>query len=104
MALLGLTGCGVDPEKDPVYQRLKANPPTEIPARHLPKLRRDIVSCDVHEEGTPRQYMTCWWPQSLSVPHMAILTYYGAGNLGRPHPRGVSVPGGEPITDYLQIK
>ena len=58
LAALSVAGCGAPLESDPIYLSLKANPPTEIPQRHLPKLRRGIVSCDVVKEGTPRQYMT----------------------------------------------
>lgn len=97
IALLGLTACGSG-ENDPIYQALKANPPTEIPERHLPKLRRGIVSCDVFQEGTPKQYMTCWWPYSGSDPHVAYYSYYGGG-LRRPHPSNLSVPGGKSITE-----
>lgn len=101
-AVLGLGACSSNPERDPVYLALKANPPTSIPAKHLPKLRRGIVSCDVFEEGAAQQYMTCWWPAGRSVPPVALLTYYGGG-LRRPHPDNIIAPGGEPISDYLLI-
>lgn len=61
-AVAVLTACGPAPENDPIYQALRANPPTEIPAKHLPKLRRGGVSCDFFNEGRVDQYMTCWWP------------------------------------------
>ena len=42
--VLGLTACGPSPENDPIYLLLKANAPTSIPARHLPKLRQGFSS------------------------------------------------------------
>ncbi len=103
MALFGLVACGPSPENDPIYQQLKANPPTEIPARHLPKLRRGIVSCDVFEEGMPRQYMTCWWTSGWP-PSGAYLTYYPP-RIGRsPSPERVTVPGGTRVfSGYLPL-
>ncbi len=101
LANSGLTACG--PKNDPRYLALKANPPTQIPAKHLPKLRRGIVSCDVYDEGKASQYMTCWWPANGSVPPVAALTYYGGG-LRRPHPDNIIAPGGEPITDFLPLQ
>ncbi|MGJ8627619.1 MAG: hypothetical protein ACSHXB_11735 [Sulfitobacter sp.] len=55
-----LSGCGAHNANDPAFLALKANPPTSIPAKHLPKLRRGIVSCDLFNEGKSSQYMTCW--------------------------------------------
>jgi len=96
--LAGLVACGSAPENDTVYQALRANPPTEIPERHLEKLRQGRFSCDVREEGTARQYMTCWWPGSRT----AILTYYGGG-LRRPSPDKIIAPGGKPISSRIPI-
>ncbi len=100
--LLALAACTNDRENDPVYQQLKANPPTEIPARHLPKLRTRLASCDVYNEGDRfNQYMTCWWPGG--APSGAYLTYYGANPLYPPTPSMISVPGGRNITEYLPL-
>lgn len=102
-AALALTACGSSSDNDPIYLALKANPPTKIPAKHLPKLRRGIVSCDVYKEGTAGQYMTCWWPAGGS--NFATLTYYGAGQgLRRPHPKNIIAPGGKYITGFIPIK
>jgi len=94
-----LAACGRAPENDPVYQALRANPPTEIPERHLEKLRQGRFSCDVYEEGTAQQYMTCWWPRAGNT--VAYLSYYGGG-LRRPTPDGYVTPG-EGVTGYLPI-
>lgn len=101
VALLVLVSCGNRFENDPVYQALKANPPTEIPARHLPRLRRGSFSCDVFEEGTARQYLTCWWSNGLP-PKSAYLSYYGGG-VKRPHPSKINAPGGQLITEKIRI-
>ncbi|MGH1454555.1 MAG: hypothetical protein ACRBBV_15425 [Paracoccaceae bacterium] len=100
---LGLAACGPAPENDPIYQALKANPPTEIPAKHLPKLRRGAFACDIYNEGQANQYMTCWWPADRSDPPVAVLTYYGP-SLSSPRPEQITVPGGEPVTDFLLVK
>lgn len=75
LAAFGLGACGTSPENDPIYLALKANPPTSIPDRHLPKLRQGIVSCDVFEEGTARQYMTCWWPAGKPTQAVGLHFY-----------------------------
>ncbi|GGO53212.1 hypothetical protein SAMN05444398_10153 [Roseovarius pacificus] len=98
-AALALTACGPSGKNHPVYKELKANPPTSIPARHLPKLRRGVVSCDVYNEGRADQYMTCWWP-SYSIPPVAYLSFYGGGLLPA-HPSHIMSRGGEPVTDYM---
>ncbi len=102
IAALGLSACAQSVANDPVYLALKANPPTSIPARHLPKLRKDRFSCDVFNEGKASQYMTCWWPAGGSVPHVAKLTYYPSG-LRKPSPERIGAPGGATISKYLQI-
>ena len=99
---LGLSACGPPSGTDPVYLALKANPPTEIPARHLPKLRRNIPSCDKPSEGGSVGSMLCWWPSRRSDPHVAMLTYYDRSVL--PSSVRLSAPGGEPISDYPPIK
>ena len=101
LAALALVACGSSPENDPVLLALKGNPPNSIPARHLPKLRRGAVSCDIHNEGLMDQYMTCWWPSGKPTSS-AILTYYGGG-LWRPHPENIIAPGGKPISKRLPI-
>ncbi len=100
---LGLAACGPATENDLIFHALKANPPTRIPAKHLPRLRRGAVACDVYNEGQASQYMTCWWPASRSTPPVAYLSYYGGG-FRRPHPDNIIAPGGKPISDYLEIK
>ena len=102
LVAIGVSACGASSQNDPIYLALKTNPPTSISTRHLPKLRQGIVSCDVFEEGTARQYMTCWWPAGGSVPPVALLTYHGGG-LRRPHPDNIIAPGGDPISGYLLI-
>lgn len=101
--LVVLAGCGLSPKNDPVYLALKANPPKEIPARHLPKLRKNIPSCDVFNEGRLSEYMTCWLPAALSVPHVASLSYYGPGTI-LPDPTMLVEAGGNSITGYLPIR
>ena len=96
---LALTACGPAPENDPIYQALKANPPTEIPAKHLPKLRRGAVACDVYNEGKSNQYMTCWWPAGIPVSGV-LYTYYGPSPLRPPHPSQITVPGGTTIKTF----
>jgi len=97
---LGMAACGPTLENDPVYQALKANPPTSIPAHHLKKLRGGRASCDVFEEGTARQYMTCWWPNGAGT--FAYLSYYGSSNFVT-NPNKLIAPGGEGITPYLPV-
>jgi len=100
---LALAACGPAPENDPIYRALKANPPTEIPARHLAKLRRGIVSCDVYNENQASQYMTCWWTSGLP-PQGAYLTYYGPATPS-PSPTRITAPGGTRVfSGYLPIK
>lgn len=99
---MGLVACGPSPENDPVYLSLKANPPKEIPARHLPKLRKNIPSCDVFNRGQAGEYMTCWLPLASTKPHVAILKYYGPG-LIRPNPEMLYESGGDSLTTYLPI-
>jgi hypothetical protein len=97
-----LTACGTTPENDPIYQALRANQPTEIPAKHLPKLRGGRASCDVYNEGRADQYMTCWWPSGLPV-QTASLSYYGAG-LTRPRPENIIAPGGIPVSGRIPVR
>ncbi len=97
---LSLAACVSSRENDPVYQQLKANPPTEIPARHLADLRKGYFSCDVYNEGDrARQYMTCWWPGG--APSAAALTYFRPNPLRPPVPSIISVPDGAPVTEFI---
>ncbi len=99
--LLALAACTSRRENDPVYQQLKANPPTEIPARHLPKLRTGLASCDVYNEGDrARQYMTCWWPGGLPASG-AYLAYYRPNPVRPPVPSMLTTSGGWGITEYI---
>ncbi len=102
VALSALTGCGPSPESDPIYQQLKANPPKEIPARHLPRLRRGIPACDVYNEGKANQYMTCWWSAGIGNPTAAaMLSYYRPNPMRPPHPGMASgMSPGTSITGY----
>jgi len=100
---LGLAACGPATENDPIYQALKANPPTEIPARHLPNLRRGQFSCDVGNEGRHNQYMTCWWPQSFKPTKTAYFTYYGPSIPHSPKPSMITVPGGHLISENIAV-
>ncbi len=100
-AALSLSACAQSVANDPVYLALKANPPTSIPARHLPKLRKGRFSCDVFNEGKASQYMTCWWPGGLPSS-AAYLSYYSPG-IPRPHPSKIMAPGGQPITEYMSL-
>ncbi|MEP5082533.1 MAG: hypothetical protein ABJR46_13845 [Tateyamaria sp.] len=100
--VLGLAACGPALENDTVYLALKANPPTSIPAHHLKKLRGGRASCEVFEEGTARQYMTCWWPGGLPTS-AAALSYYGPNRFTPPEPSRLFAPGGEPITEFLKF-
>ena len=97
---LALAACGPAPENDPIYQALKANPPTEIPAKHLPRLRRGAFACDVYNEGQANQYMTCWWPNGSGT--VAYLTYF-RGGLNPPRPESITVPGGTALTGYIEV-
>jgi hypothetical protein len=99
-----LTACGTTPENDPIYQALRANPPTSIPDQHLAKLRQGRLSCDVFHEGRSDQYMTCWWPQSFKPTRTAYLTYYGSSIVRPPTPSIISVPGGDLVTENVAVK
>ena len=99
LAALGPVACGQGLANDPIYQALLANPPTEIPAQHLPLLRQGRASCDVFEEGTALQYMTCWWPSGIPVSSVT-LTYYGPNPLNPPRPDKIAVPGSQTITAF----
>ncbi|WP_143163096.1 hypothetical protein [Roseovarius pacificus] len=104
-AALALTACGPRPENDPIYQALLADPPTLIPARHMPKLRGGHVACDVYNEGRSDQYMTCWWPQDgLKPVQSAYLTYYRPSVIRPPTPSMISVPGGAPVVGRVPVK
>ena len=103
-AALGLSACGTNSKNDPVYAALKANPPTAIPTKHLPKLREGRASCDVFNEGTSNQYMNCWWPQSFNPTRTAYLTYYGSSIVRPPTPSMISVPGGDLVTENVTVK
>ena len=96
-----LSACGPNPQSDPIFLRLKENPPTTIPERHLVKIRQGRFSCDVHNEGRADQYMTCWWP-SGKPPSSAMLTYYGP-SISRPSPDKIMAPGGTPLTDRIPL-
>lgn len=99
----GLGACGPRPENNPVYLALKANPPKEIPARHLPKLRKNRPSCEVFNQGQPGAYMTCWLPVALGVPPVASLSYYGPGTILL-DPTMLVEAGGNSITGDLPIR
>ncbi len=101
-AVAVLTACGPAPENDPIYQALRANQPTEIPAKHLPKLRGGRASCDVYNEGRADQYMTCWWPGGLPSS-AAYLAYYGPNPISPPKPSQITVPGGAGVTGFLPL-
>lgn len=104
LATLSVAGCGVTPlDRDPIYQELKANPPMEIPARHLPRLRRDRSSCDSFNEGRANEYMTCWLPFALSEPHVAKLKYFGPG-LIRPNMEMLGEHSAPDISGLLPIR
>lgn len=100
--LLSLAACGTTVETDPIYARLKANPPTEIPARYLPRLRDGNFACEVFNEGRADQYMTCWFSGGLPASG-AYLSYFGPNGLRRPDPSNIVAPGGEPITEYISF-
>ncbi|MEP1963249.1 hypothetical protein [Tateyamaria sp.] len=101
----GLAACGPTLENDPVYLALKANPPTSIPAHHLKKLRGGRASCEVFEEGTARQYMTCWWPQDgLKPVQTAYLTYFPSNSISSPKPSNIIVPDGALIVERISTK
>lgn len=100
---MGLVACGPSPENDPVFLALKANPPTEIPARHLPKLRESRSSCDVFNEGQPSEYMTCWLPVGFTEPLVARLRYFGPG-LIRPNREMLGESGGALIAGPLPVR
>ena len=101
---LALAACGTAPENDPIYQALKANPPTEIPAKHLPRLRRGAFACDVYNEGQARQYMTCWWPQDGMKPvQTAYLSYFPPSILRPPNPSQIMVPGGKILVERIKV-
>lgn len=103
-AALTLAACGPARENDRIYQALKADPPTEIPARHLGKLRRGMFSCDVLNEGRADQYMICYWPQSYKPTKTATLTYYAPNFLRRPKPSMITVRGGASIAGDLAVR
>ncbi|WP_217996132.1 hypothetical protein, partial [Sulfitobacter donghicola] len=74
---VALVGCGTAPQNDLIYQQLLANPPTEIPDRHLDRLRQGRFSCDVLNEGQSDQYMLCYRPQDgLRPVQTAYLSYF----------------------------
>lgn len=74
-AALALAACTTTVANDPVYAALRANPPKVIPAKHLPRLRKGIVSCDFFNEGSRSDYMTCWFPSGKPTK-TAKLYYY----------------------------
>ena len=62
LAVLSVAGCGMPLESDPIYQALKANPPTSVLASKRAELRKGHSTCDVFDEGQPsKQYMLRWW-------------------------------------------
>lgn len=91
--------CGPSTQNDPIYQQLKANPPTTIPAKFLPDLRRGQFKCEVFNEGRANQYMTCWFPRG--APSAAYLSYFGPSPIDPPHPSKLISSGGDPITEFI---
>lgn len=71
-----LSACGASFQNDPAYVALKANPPTSISVKHLPRLRRGSASCDFFKEGQADEYMTCWFPSGKPTK-IAQLYFYG---------------------------
>lgn len=103
IAVISLAACGVAPENDPIYLSLKANPPKEIPERHLPKLRKHRSSCDVFNPDQPNQYMTCWTPVGFTNPPVANLQYYGP-RIINPSMDMLGMGGGINVSDFLVIR
>ena len=101
---LGLVACGSSSQNDPIYLALKANPPTSIPDRHLPKLRQGRFSCDVFNEGRSDQYMTCWWPQDgLKPVQTAYMTYFRPNPINPPRPSKIISPDGALISERISV-
>ncbi len=102
LAALSLAGCGAPLESDPIYQALKANPPTSVPANKRAELRKGHSTCDLFNEGQPsKQYMLCWWPSGGPSAH---LSYYAPSPISPPHPSKLITPGGEPITPFIKFQ
>lgn len=95
-----LAACSPSAENDPIYRALLENRPTEVPARHMARLRRGLASCDIFNQGKLTQYMTCWWPGGRPVSG-AGLYYYPPNPLSPPHPSKLIVPGGPKVTTLL---
>lgn len=103
LAALSVAGCGAPLESDPIYQALKANPPTSVPASKRAELRKGHSNCDVFNEGQPsKQYMLCWWPSGLPAVD-AYLGYYSPNPMRPPHPSRLVAPGGEPVTPPIPL-
>ncbi|MEP3826793.1 MAG: hypothetical protein ABJM47_01790 [Lentilitoribacter sp.] len=75
IAAISLGACSTSAGNDPVYAALKANPPTAIPAKHLPRLRRGTVSCDFFNAGQQGEYMTCWFPSGKPTKTAQLYFY-----------------------------
>ncbi len=104
IALYGLTACGHGSDNDPIYQQLKANPPTEIPARHVPKLKQGLKSCDVFNEGKLNQYLTCWSPNMGLVKYYATQLYYHPNPLHPPRPDMSFGGSGKPVSQKVPLR
>lgn len=105
-AALALASCGPSPNDDPIYQALLANPPTQVPAKFVPFLRKAVASpeaCEVFNEGLSNQYMTCWW-SSGSPRSAASVKYYPPSPLKPPTPDRLSRLGqGLPVTQFIKF-
>ncbi|MCX7568343.1 hypothetical protein OS189_18555 [Sulfitobacter sp. F26169L] len=92
--------CGPSPQNDPIYQALVANPPTQVPAELIPRLRSDRPACEVFNQNKLNQYMTCWWPRGIPKSS-AYLAYYRPNPVSPPHPSKLISSGGRPITEHV---
>ena len=104
-AALSVAACGSSSQNDPIYLALKANPPTSIPDWHLSKLQQGRFSCDVFNEGSSDQYMTCWWPQDgLRPVQTAYMSYFGPNPISPPRPSKIVVPDGALIVERVAVR
>ncbi|WP_299165773.1 hypothetical protein [uncultured Tateyamaria sp.] len=105
LTALCLAACGSSSQNDPIYLALKADPPTEIPDRHVAKLRQGRFSCDVFNEGRSDQYMTCWWPQDgLRPVQTAYMSYFGPNPISPPEPSKLVTARGTLIVERIPVK
>lgn len=74
-----LFGCTAS-DQHPIYQQLKANPPTSVPSEALPRLRRGLGTCLLETSSGGEEYVICWsGSRSGAEPPSAIARFIQPG-------------------------